>query len=725
MGVKTLSRSFSHGEITQEMYGRVDLQQFQTALATCRNFETLPHGPAVNRPGFQFVREVKDSTKRTRVIPFSYNNTQTFCVEIGAGYFRFFTQAAYLTYGAPAAWSNAVNYVKGDLVTSGGNVYYCILDHINHVPPNATYWYLEPSDGTLEVPNIYAEADLFDIHYVQSADVLSLAHPTYPPSELRRLSAVNWSFIPVTFGSGAVAPTGVTATPTGAGATTYTYVVTTVLTTGLEESNASATAACTNDLTLAGHFNTITWAAATGAVRYNVYKFSNGLYGYIGQAGALSFVDNNITADISQTPPITDNPFVDSTTYPAEVSYYDQRRMFAGSNTKPQNFWGTRSGTESNLTYSIPSRDDDRLSFRIAAREASSIRHIIPLTDMLLLTASGEWRVQASGGGALTPSTTLIQPQTYIGASNVKPAVVNRSVLYPQARGGRIRELTYQWQASGYVSNDLSILAPHLFDYKIIVDMAYAKAPYSILWVVNSDGQLLGLTYVPEQQVSAWHRHDTDGLFESVCVVSEGNEDFLYAVIRRTINGVSKRYIERKHSRYFADPADAFFVDCGGTYDGAATTTINGLTWLEGKTVNILADGAVHPQKVVTGGSITLDQAASTVQVGLPITADLVTLPLVFETEAAGQGRAKNINKVWLRVVNSSGIFVGPDFDNLTEYKQRTTEPWGSPPALQSTELDAIVLTPSWGQSGQVYIRQTYPLPLTLTSMTIEAAVGG
>ncbi|MDQ4678173.1 hypothetical protein, partial [Stenotrophomonas maltophilia group sp. RNC7] len=148
------------------------------------------------------------------------------------------------------------------------------------------------------------------------------------------------------------------------------------------------------------------------------------------------------------------------------------------------------------------------------------------------------------------------------------------------------------------------------------------------------------MTYVPEQQVQGWHRHTTaaSGKFESVCCVTEEDEDAVYTIVKRTINGQSVRYVERLHSRRVEALEDAFFVDAGLSYSGAPATTFGGLDHLEGEEVNILADGAVMSRQVVTGGEVTLQQPASTVHVGLPITADLVTLPMAFEAQAAGQG---------------------------------------------------------------------------------------
>jgi len=683
--IRTLQRSFGGGEVTPEFFGRIDDTKFQTGLALCRNFIVLPHGPIANRPGFAFVRAVKDSTKKTRLIPFTYSTDQTMVIEVGAGYFRFHTQGATLMNGA--------------------------------VP--------------YEIANPYAEADLFDIHYVQSADVLTLVHPNHAPRELRRLGALSWSLTTISFVSTLSAPGGVSATHTaGTGtpvATTYKYKVTAVGAIGIDESLASAEASVSGDLLLDGAYNTITWSAVSGAQRYNVYKQSSGLFGYIGQTDGLSFQDDNIAADIGRTPPIQFNPFSGAGDYPGAVSYFEQRRVFAGTLNAPQNLWMTRTGTESNLSYSLPTKDDDAIAFRVAARESNTIRHLLPLDSLMALTAAAEWRVTSVNSDAITPSSVVVRPQSYVGAGQAQPVVVNSSILYGAARGGHVRELAYNWQAGGYITGDLSLRAPHLFDGFDIKDIAFQKSPAPVAWFVSSSGKLLGLTYVPEQQVGAWHQHDTDGTFESVACVAEGAEDAVYAVVRRTINGQSVRYIERMAPRLFGEQENAFFVDSGLTYDGLSADTISGLSHLEGCTVSILADGAVHPPRVVSSGAVQLDVEASVVHVGLPIEADAQRLPLAFEMRgdgAFGQARQKNVNKVFLRVYRSSGIFAGPSFDRLTEAKQRTTEPYGAPPALKSEEIP-IVITPSWTDNGQVCVRQSDPLPLTIVSMSLEVSIGG
>lgn len=688
--IRTYKASFNGGELTPEFFGQITDAKFQTGLALCRNFVVKPQGPIENRAGFAFVREVKDSKKRVRLLPFTYSTTQTMILELGPGYFRFHTQGATVLNGA------------------------------------APY----------EIANPYSEADLFDIHTIQSGDVLSLVHPNYAPMELRRLGATNWTLTPMVFTPTVLPPTGVTATSSNSGdagtRSDMSYIVTSYSTDRLTQSVASAPATANNNIFVTGAKNTISWTPPTGAVagttQYAVYKLVGGSYGYIGRTTSTSIIDDNIAADMSLTAPLYDPVFQAAGDYPAAISYYEQRRVFGGTYNAPQKIWMTRSGTESDMSYSLPTKDDDRIAFRIAALQANTIRHLVPLSDLLVLTSSAEFRITSVNTDALTPSSISVKPQSYIGASNVTPVIVNSNLLYAAARGGHLREVAYSRDAGGYASGDLSLRSIHLFDDFEMVDMAYAKAPLPLLWAVSSSGKLLGLTYVPEQQVGAWHQHDTDGAFESCAVVAEGREDVLYVVVNRLVNNVQRRYIERLSTRRFTNPADAFFVDSGSTYRGSYTSTISGLDWLEGKTVSILADGAVHPQRVVSGGSIALDNPASVITVGLPITADAQTLPLAAQIDGGmGQGRVKNVNKVWLRVVGSSGIFTGPTHSQLVnafiQYKQRTTEPYGMPPALRTGEIEIDVL-PEWGDDASIAIRQSDPLPITITSMTMEVSIG-
>ena len=818
---RNFKQAFSGGEISPEMFGRIADNKFQQGAATMRNFIAKPQGPAQNRPGFAFVREVKNSSKSTRLLSFTFNTTQTMILEFGDQYFRFHTQGQTLFYNNGSAWNSNGTYSVGEIVIHNNINYYAKTTNQNSQPPNATNWYPMPTNPNIyEIPHPYLEAELFDVNYVQSADVITLVHPNHAPRELRRLSATQWELRVIDFNSPLTAPTNVAVSmyiPSSTSTNTDTYVsheyvVTAVKSNLVDESNQSTAASVNNNIFVSGAKNTITWNAVSGASRYRVYKQQGGIYGFLGETTATTLVDDNIAPDFSRTPPIHENDFVGSGNYPGAVSYFEQRRVFAGTNNAPQNIWMTKSGTESNMSFGLPIRDDDRIEFRVAAREANTIRHIVPLTNLLMLTGSAEWRVTSVNSDAITPTSISVKPQSYVGANNAQPVIVNNSLVYAAARGGHIRELGYNWQANGFITGDLSLRAPHLFDNFTIVDMALSKSPIPIVWQVSSSGKLLGLTYVPEQQIGAWHQHDTDGTFESVACVSEGNDDVTYCIVKRFIDGAFVRYVERMGTRLYATQRDNFFVDAGATYNGTNTNTgqtvtisggtnytkgesvtitanynlfnappstddvgdaivlvdganyyrcnitattsqtvatvkldrdlpvnlrntaittyevarnvISGITFLEGKKLNILADGAVHPQRTVVNGSITLERASSIVHLGLPIEADLQTLPMALQVEAFGQGRVKNLNHVWLRVLESSGIFAGPSADKLVEAKQRTTEPYGSPPDLKTQDIK-IMLTPQWQDNGQLFVRQTDPLPLTIVGLTLEVAMGG
>lgn len=726
-------------------------------------------------------------------------------------------------------------YTAGDAVTYGGNPYVSAMaDSGGETVPgtNAAIWYELPADGTYEIPTPYAAADLFGIHYTQSADVMTLVHPNYPPAELSRLGAMNWQLSPIDFGPPLATPQNVAAvaspgflaqistitdgtgtqagqalittksnhtlalgdgvyvanltfTPTGgqpqvldgfymvdlvpadgsgnlipnelylsdysgnelmfqsggaysADATiqygdkifniTNPYAVQAIGSDGVSASALSASASILNNLDVPGSYNTISWEAVPNASTYNVYKQFNGLWGFIGNTQATSFVDNNIAPDMSIVPGTPDAVFTSPGNYPGAVCYYQQRRCFAGSTNGPDNAWMSNSGTESMFTYSLPSLATDRIAFRVAATKADVILHLVPMMQLLMLTSETEYALVPVTSDVITPSTIDVKPQSYIGASIVQPTIINTQMVYAAARGGHVRELGYAWTVNGFMTGDLSLRAAHLFDTFTIVDQAYSKSPWPIIWFVSSNGSLLGLTYIPEEQLGAWHEHTTtNGSFESICCVAEGAEDVLYAVVNRTIGGQTVRYLERMASRIIDedDSSTWFFVDSGisQAFENPVTQ-VTGLTWLEGQTVAVLADGCVQTEKVVTNGAITLDHAASQVAIGLPYTCDLQTLPAVLQLDGYGQGRMKNINKAWLKVFQSSGILVGPDENDLTEIKQRTTEPFGSPPALQTNEL-FILTTPSWQTSGQALIRQQNPLPLTVVGLTLEVAIGG
>ena len=434
------------------------------------------------------------------------------------------------------------------------------------------------------------------------------------------------------------------------------------------------------------------------------------------------FKDDNIAPDMGQTPPKRDaDDLALPLNYPRAVCYFEQRRCFAGTDTDPQSIWMTKSGTENDLSYSIPSKDDDRIKLQASSRERNTIKHLVSMQNLIALTNSAEWRLTSINSDAITPSSVSVRPQSFVGANSVQPELVNNNLVFCAARGGHVRELGYNSNAQSFVTGDLSLRAAHLFDNYELVDMCHSKSPMPILWFVSTSGDLLGLTYVPEEQLSAWHRHETDGVFESCVALPEGEEDRLYVVVRRDINGVQKRFIERLETIQVPEEIrDAFYLDCGVTQENIVSfTTVTGLSHLNGETVSVFADGKVQPSKVVSGGSITLSQPALIAHVGLPYVSDLQTLPITLQVDGFGQGRNYNVNKTWIRVVQTAGVKVGPD-----ESKLVAANPYSSTPEFAESTIEVMV-SPSWQRDGSVYIRQSDPLPMTVVGLTFEVSVGG
>ncbi len=764
MPAKTLFQSFAGGEITPEMYGRLDLVKFQTGLSRALNCITLPHGPAARRPGFEFVNECKVSATPVRLMPFQFSADQGVVLEFGHLYVRFHVDGAtvveaglditgitkanpgVLTYTGTDPANGDWMYLSGiggmtelngrwakvASVNAGANTFELtdLWDANINTTAHTTYTSGGTAARAYTIVSPYDSADVFDLVFAQSADVVTITHPSYPAKELARSGATSWAFSTVDFASSIDAPLIPTVTPTTATAgknSPQSYRITAIAADGITESLPSPRQNTNNDLSIAGNYNTITWLAVTGASRYFVYKQRGGGYGYIGSTDTLSAIDDNILPDTSQTPPeeiITLNTGTDD--YPSAVAYHEQRRWFGGTNDKPQALFATRTGTDSNLTSSIPSRDADGMDLKLSSGQYNLIRHIVPLSDLLVFTAGGEFRVSADGAPSITPTSVSVKPQSFAGSSGVQPVVTTGSILYVQSLGTRIGEMAYTWEQDAYRSIDVSIMIPHRLDGYTVTQLAYARAPFGLLWAMRSDGTLLGMTHVPDQQVYGWHAHTTGGTIESVCTVAENNRDALYAAIKRTIYGREVRYIERMKPLNFGDLENAFFVDCGLTYSGAAATTISGLWHLEGETVSILGDGAVEPDQEVINGAVTLETAASVVHIGKSYNTDIRTLPLANANAAAGgQGSTKNISKLYIRVNDTSVVQAGPTFSRLREYPARSVEdPYDSPPSLISTVLE-ISIEPNWVMGAPISIRQSLPLPLTVVSIAAEFQSGG
>ncbi len=628
MNVRQLS--FAAGEIAPALYGRVDQVKYSTGLKTLRNFMVMRHGGAINRPGTKYIAEVKDSSKKVRLIPFIYGTTG-YVLELGNLYMRVYLGniqgivegaggSVSLT-GATQANPCAITYTPNNLasgneisITSVVGMTELNVRHFKFTQTGIGQGTLQFSDGTnvnstsfgayvsggaafivYEIPTTYVEADLATLQYAQVQNEMIITHPNYAPRKLTKDSSGLYPFTLalITFGASIAAPTGCGASGGPAGSKTFNWVVTAVASETDEESLASNVATRTSiDTPTTSSPVTLTWSAVTGAIFYNVYREINGTYGWIGVAGSISFSDTGYTPDPLDIPPVSRLPFGSSSNYPSSITHYQQRAVYANTINNSEKIWTSKTGLPLNMMVSTPIQDDDAIIFKILGRNLNAVKHMLDIGRLIIFTSSGEWVVDGDAAGILTPSAINLRQHTTNGSGSLSPLVVSGSAIYVQARGGIIRDLGYDYQADGYRGNELTIFSAHLFDGYTISDWSYQQIPHSIVWCVRSDGMLLGMTYVKEHQVFGWHRHDFDGTVENVSVIPGTLEDNLYLIIKRTINGKTVRYVEVMTSRQFTDIKNAIFVDCAYTYDGrntdSATMTLSGgTTWTYTETLTL------------------------------------------------------------------------------------------------------------------------------------------
>jgi hypothetical protein len=766
MPARDLQSSFAGGVLSPSLLGRVDLNKYSVGLREAKNILVRPHGAADNRPGTSFVGEVKDSARKARLVPFQFSTVQTYQLEFGHQTLRVIKDGAYVLSGSaktvtaatnadPGVFtSNAHGLTNGTWVYLSGLTAWPDINARTFVVRNAATNTFTLEDlwgdaldttslgafaGTptveayYEIATPYGETELWDLRHEQSADTMWLFHPSYPTRKLTRSGHASWSLSTETTGSNIATPASAGASWTGSGGTdeTVRYVVTAVDDVTGEESLASGYAnvtAKTPSTWPAGGQVTITFSTVSGASRYRIYKDrkSSLLYGFIGETTQASFVDDNITADLSRTPPVSNSPFSGSGDYPACGTFFEQRMFRAGTDNDPATVFASRTGRFANYNFSRPALDTDSVEFTLVAKQVNRVRDLIPLQKLIALTTHTIFAIDGGGDdSAITPSNIRARAQSYRGAANVPPLLVGETALFVQAGGNVVRELGYEFASNTYKGIDLSIMAEHLFRNRSVVSWAYAQSPDSVIWASMDDGALLSMTYLKEHDVIAWTWHDLGGEVEDVSVIREGEMDVPYFVVKRTVNSQTKRYVERLHERNFATISDAFFVDAGLSYSGSPVTTLRGLSHLEGEAVSILADGDVVSGKTVSNGQITLDREASIVHVGLGYEAVMRTMPLALlnRSRGPGYGRLKSISKPAVTVDRTRGIQIGSREDELFEVPE-ADYPYDEPlPAL--TETHALSVGPNWNREGDIWIKQDYPLPMTVLSISVEASDEG
>jgi len=835
--------NFTGGELSPRLDGRNDLSKYSSGCSTLENLIVYPHGSAARRPGTNFVAEVADSTKKTRLIPFEFSTTQTYMLEFSNLKIRVFKDngsvlegnktISAITKANPAVvTATSHGYENGDevLISSVGGMTevngkrFLVADKTTNtfelqdkdgVDINSsgftTYTSGGVSNKVFEITTPYLEAELFDLKFAQSADVMYICHPNHEVEKLSRTGHTSWTLTDVDFTKGPFLDPNIT-------------------TTTLTPSNAST-----------GSRN-ITASAVTGinggsgflATDVGRQIHFNAGYATITSITSTTVVVATVTTAFTNANAITNwylGAFSDTTGHPSCVTFFEQRLVFAATLNNPQTVYFSKSGDYENMDANLGGTiaDDDAIIYTIASNQVNAIRFMTSTRTLIIGTAGGEFTV--SGGGtdsAVTPTNILIKKQSNHGAANVDAIAVGNATLFLQRARRKIRELAYNFDVDGYIAPDMTILAEHITEGGL-TQVAYQQEPNQIIYATREDGELVGLTYQREQQVTAWHRHIFGGRFgiatltvsdyaniangtkltltksdgttvdftsttgtagtnefktetnnnttatnlktainahanftatvssavvtitetaheatgyltirsfdstrltatsegkavvDSVAVIPTDDTEYqTWIIVKRTINGVTRRYVEYLNELDFdeTDNTSFNFLDSALSYSGSAATTISGLDHLEGQVVSVLADGATHPNETVSSGAITLDRSAKSVKVGLAFTSLLQTMRLdAGSQDGTSQGKTKRIYDITVRMFETIGIEVGPNLNDMERIPFRSSANLmdeGIPPFTGDKEVE---FRGNYETDGFIFVRQTQPLPFTILSL--------
>ena len=649
--------SFTAGEISPRLEGRIGIEKYREGLAEMVNMVVMPHGGVTRRPGTEFLGEVKDSSVKNRLIPFQFKTSDTYILEFGDQTMRVYRNGLQILNGAaktitgitqadPGVVTSASHgFSNGDEVYVSGIVGMTELNGRNYLVANATtntftlqdlfgndidttgftaYASAGEAEEIYEIATPYAEADLFALNYVQSADTMYIVHPSYDIRVLTRAANNNWSF---------------------------------------------ATASITGS-----------------------------------PSPSLSGADNR----------------------PSVVTFFEQRLVFANTNNNPQTLWFSKNGDY--LNFTVGTADDDALIYTIASNDVNAIRYMSSTRVLTVGTSGGEYVVTATSDGPVTPTTTLIRKYSNYGTAPTQPVQVADVTLFLQRGARKVREFRYigDVNASAYQAPDMTILAEHITQGGI-TQFAYQQEPDSVIWAVRADGTLLGMTYRREEEVVAWHKHVIGGEFDSGQAVVESiatlptdtGEDELYMIVKRTINGATKRYIERMKPFDFAsDTRNAFFVDSGLAYSGSSTSSLSGLFHLEDEEVQVLANGATHPDVTVASGSVALTFAATTAAVGYSYTSSMQTMRLeAGSADGTSQGKPKRIHGITMRIYETVGIEVGSDASDADRIPFRDSSMAMDQAVPLFTGDKDIEFPGGYDNDDRIFVRQDQPLPMTVLAL--------
>lgn len=635
------------------------------------------------------------------------------------------------------------------------------------VPADGTGW---SSGGTAsrvyELVTPFAHTDVRSLAFAQSADVLYVAHESYAPIKITRTGHTAWTQSEITFNWAPFLSENI-----DTAITAYSSAATGAVT--LTASSGIFTA----DM-VGGFFkfreqpatNSDIWPAATAVTAGAEYRWSNNVYSAGSSAttgnrppihesgtefdGGVSWTYLHSGEGYVKITGFTSSTVVTGTVirrlpgsvvgagnatfrwsmgawsaeygYPRAVTFYEDRLLWAGSTNNPQTIWGSKSGDYENHQSGVD--DDDAYIYTINTDQVNVIEWLSSGKVLFIGTVGGEFIMSASSlDEAITPTNVrVVERQSKGSKEGIPPVRLGDSVLFVQRSGRKVRELFYSFDNDSYQATDRTLLSDRV-SLTGLTGVAYQQEPNQLVWYTRTDGQLACLTHEREEDVIGWHRHiigGTDAKVEAVASIPhpDGDQDQLWMVVSRTIDGGTKKYIEylEKNWDESLDQEDGFFVDSGLTYDGSPVSSVSGLDHLEGESVTIVADGATHPNKTVSSGSVTLDRSGSVIHIGMAYTAKLQTMR--FEAGAAdgtAQGKTKRIHDFSIRLYQTGpGLWAGPGGVDMEEIQFRDSGmAMDSPVPLFDGDKTRIEWPGGYEEDGGVTLEHRLPLPCTIISI--------
>jgi len=649
--------SFTAGEISPRLEGRTNIEKYREGLSDLTNMVVMPHGGATRRPGTEYLGEVKSSSVKTRLIPFQFKTSDTYILEFGNQIMRVFRNDLQVL-NSSAKTITAATKANPGVFTSN-----------SHGFSNGDEVFVDSLGGMTEVNGrnylvANSSTNTFSLQDLFGNDINTTSFTTYT--------------------------SGGTATEIFEVATPYSE-------------------ADLFDIRFAQSADTMYLVHPSYDIRTLTRSDHNN----------WTFATLSITG--SPSPGLSG-----SDDRPSCVSFFEQRLVFAGTNNNPQSIWFSKNGNYTNFTVGTAS--DDALIYTIASNQVNAIRYLSATRVLTIGTSGGEYVLTSTNDGPITPTTTLIRKYSNYGSAPIDPVQVADVTLFVQRGARKVREFKFVGNVNtgGYSAPDMTILAEHITDGGL-TQFAYQQEPDSVVWATRADGTLLGMTYRREEEVVAWHKHVIGGAFsggqavvESIATLpSDSGEDELYMIVKRTINSVTKRYVEKlKLFDFGANTTSAFFVDSGLSYSGSAINSLSGLHHLPGESVSVLANGASHPDKTVASGSISLDFSATSASVGFGFTSNLETLRIESgSVDGTSQGKPKRIHAITLRLFETVGVEVGNGASDLDRIPFRDSS-MGMDTAIPLFTGDKEIEFPGgFEDDDRIFVRQTQPLPLTVLAL--------